>query len=197
MPAASSVQRITHCRVGVEYAREAGGKTRGTHTASDGSNPRSALSFQQNKKKCPLFELLLTSRTKKGTSSSSCFALNGPLTHGTRLSFTVVHTKSILKPTAFPFSIAIIRNGAATMTNRFAKHGLGGFDNPVGSDLGQGCGNATRLDSRAKEEFTGVNVPNAGKDALIHEHVLDRSLCPTYLLSQITASEHATEWFDS
>jgi hypothetical protein len=90
--------------------------------------------------------------------ASSRFALDELMARGTA-AFTVVHTKSILKPTALPFSISIIRNGAAAIMNA-AKHSLGGFDNPVVAVFVRV---AQRLAGLAKE-IHGVNVTDAGND---------------------------------
>ena len=64
--------------------------------------------------------LRLAGWAEKRTPSALRVAANGCATDSTRLSLTIVYLKTLLKFTAFPFSITIVRDRTATMTNGFS-----------------------------------------------------------------------------
>jgi hypothetical protein len=102
-----------------------------------------------------------------------------------------------LKPAAISFSVTIVGDGTATMTNRLTENSLRGLDDPLYRSLSQGCRYTTRLNSRAVKEFIRVDITNTSNNTLIHKDIFYWSSRSLRLLPQIATRERTTERFNS
>src|ERR1700679_1366505 len=95
---------------------------------------------------------------------------------GAGLAFAVIDREMVLKITEFSVGLPIIAQARPTGLDRGPQDFTDGGDQPSDVRLRAFTSQPLRVNARVKQRLAGVDITNAGDDALIHQRIFDAGL---------------------